>query len=129
MSDWTKHRLEKEFFAHDFGAELSDGETLSSPTVKVLRQVGGVWEDVTSQFGATTPLVATGSRSGKASAQVTFILHAASATHQDASEYVVRIEADSSLGRHLTALVKDRRSGAYRLPSLEVLEEGDPTAP
>lgn len=129
MAEWTKHRLEKEFYGHDFGAEMSAGETLSTPTVAVLRQTGGVWVDVTSQFGAPAPTVGTGARSLKASSQVDFTLHAATGTAQDAGDYVVRIEANTSIGRHLTALVRDRRAGTYRLPALEVLEEGDPNAP
>lgn len=131
MSDFTKHRREREIYAHDFGDELAAGEQLTgTPTVVVTRanEEGG-WEDVTAEFGSPNPVIQDGARSGKTNAQVAFALGVASGVAQNSGDYVVRINTSTGSGRHLVGMVRDRRTGSYRLPSLEVLEEGDPDAP
>jgi hypothetical protein len=132
MAEWTKHRREKDNYGHDFGTELGDEEELSdapTPTVTILKQSGAEWVDVSSEFGSRNPGIVDGSRTGKENAQVDFTLNPAADGAQDGGIYAVRIEATTTSTRQLVAVILDRRSDTYRLPSLEVLEGGDPAAP
>jgi hypothetical protein len=130
MAEWTKHRREKENYGHDFGTELGDEEELSgTPTVTILKQSGAAWEDVSDEFGSRNPGIVDGSRTGKENAQVDFTLNPAADGAQDGGIYAVRIEAATTSTRQLVAVILDRRTDTYRLPSVEVLESGDPAAP
>jgi hypothetical protein len=113
-----KHRLEQKHFAHEFAAQLAEGDSLSgTPTVKLIRQGA----DVTTEFGSPSPSIS-GTR-------VVFTLEEAAGGEQDSGNYVLLIEVDTAAGEHLLAEVQDARSGEFRRPLLRVYEDGDLSAP
>lgn len=122
----TKHRLAKVNFGFDFGKRLEVGEQLTG-TPEVVITLDG--EDVTAEFGALNLQIVDGQRSGKTNAQVSGTLHVALGDDQDEATYKIRIEVDTTAGQHLVGMIRDPRTGEFRLPLLPVLEEGDPDAP
>lgn len=111
-----KHRLAEEAYAIDFAAKLNTGETLTNPTVAVLRRLStGAWQDVTPEFraGAAVPEVD--------GTLVKFKLIAATGTDQPERKlggrlvphHALLVEADTSEGEHLVAL--DEVGAAPRL--------------
>lgn len=123
MAEARKHRLEKANYSHDFTTlGLASGDSLSgTPTVKVLKWSGTAWTDKTTEFGTLSP-----ARSGT---KVTWTLNAATGTQQDAGDYCLLVECDTTNGEHLVGEVQDKRTGEYRRPVLQVYEDGDPNAP
>lgn len=122
MADLIKHRLAVDNFAHDFAADLDTSESLvtsPAPSVNVMRRTGSVYEDVSDEFGDPSGTII--------GTVVAYQLEAAGSGQQDGGEYRIRIEVETSEGRHLVGLVSS--STGYRLPSLQVTEDGDASAP
>ena len=91
---FAKHRNELEVYAFDFTKKLGQGETLSSPQVKVAQRVGqDLWQDRTAEFLSGAPTIS--------GTKVQFTLKvAASASEQVASrDYDVYVSANTSGGR------------------------------
>lgn len=122
----TKHRLATIHFGFDFGRRLEEGEELTG-TPEVVITLDG--EDVTDEFGALNLQITDGQKSERTNAQVSGTLNAALGDDQNEATYKIRIEASTTAGQHLVGLIRDARTGEFRLPRVPVLEEGDPDAP
>lgn len=112
MADFVKHRQEREVYAVDFAALLSQGETLSSPSVTITAL--NATTDVTAQFrsGEPDPVVS--------GTEVQFWLKAASAGEQREGQYYILVKVTTSQARVLTAL----RSSNVPV-TLKVVDDGD----
>jgi hypothetical protein len=102
MTDFYKRRTEADTFAVDFTARLDTSEALTgTPTVRVARSVGGVWDDVSTEFETDGTLDAV-----IALKQVQFGLGvAASADAQAGGNYVVQVSVSTDALRVLTEVV------------------------
>lgn len=121
--DARKHRLEKTRYRYDFAPQLASGDALTgTPSLKLVRN----GEDKASEFGALGLAIEDGQQAGSA---VGFWLEGAGAGEQDGGGYVIFLEADTQLGEHKVAEVRDAASGEYRRPILRVYEDGDLSAP
>lgn len=112
MADFTKERKEVDTKTVDFADRLDSGDSVSSLTsITITQQTSSGYKDVSSEFGSPT-----GTLSGDT---VDLDLGAAASGDQDAgSNYIIRVEVDTTDGETLIAT-----------PTLRVTAEGDPDAP
>lgn len=93
---FTKHRDEKETYEFDFTKRLAQGETLSTPVVKIAQRVGKeLWTDRSGEFVEGAPTID--------GAKVQFTLKVAGAAGEQLShrDYDVYVSATTNQGRIL----------------------------
>jgi hypothetical protein len=102
----VKHRLEREVFEIDFTKRLDSSETISAPTILIERagDVQDRWYDVTSDVFESTVM------NGTKAVQLT-VKAATTSASQPGGDYRVTISVNSSLNRHVVAVVEMRIDG------------------
>lgn len=122
MSTLQKHRLERDWYAVDFSAELGAEETLVRvDALEVYSRFGSEWTDRTKEFFEpdSEPVIE--------GAQVRFWLKSAAEGEQRAGRgYAIFLRVTTSTGRELVAADERMALRGGKLPTLVVIDGAKP---